>query len=138
MFSSIQYILDYCLGLFGFARNGLCNVNAILTLELIVQHTQVDLVVIEGMGRAIHTNLYARFRVDSLKVAVIKNGWLARRLGGQLYSVVFKFEPVHGTREDTPTTSADVTKYGRNVNSGTRIMKTNSSTPDRADNLIQG
>ncbi|KAF6772877.1 hypothetical protein AHF37_06704, partial [Paragonimus kellicotti] len=74
----------------------------------------VDLVVIEGMGRAVHTNLHARFRVDCLKVAVIKNAWLARRLGGKLYSVVSKFQAVSllskdVSREQTPTTIAENT-----------------------------
>ncbi|XP_052782702.1 4'-phosphopantetheine phosphatase-like [Mya arenaria] len=51
-----------------------------------------DLVVIEGMGRAIHTNFDARFSCDVLKVAVLKNRWLAQRLGGDMFNVVFKFE----------------------------------------------
>lgn len=51
-----------------------------------------DLIVVEGMGRAIHTNFYAQFSCDSLKVAVLKNRWLARKLGGDMFSVVFKFE----------------------------------------------
>jgi type II pantothenate kinase len=53
---------------------------------------QVDLIVLEGMGRAIHTNLYAKFNCESLKVAVLKNRWLAERLGGEMFSVVFKYE----------------------------------------------
>ena len=68
----------------------------------------MDLLVLEGMGRAIHTNLYTRFKCECLKVAVLKNKWLAQHLGGQLYfeihqirtcyfsgdmfSVVFKYE----------------------------------------------
>ncbi|KHN74784.1 Pantothenate kinase 4 [Toxocara canis] len=56
----------------------------------------VDLVVIEGMGRAIHTNFDAHFICDSLKAAVIKTKWLADRLGGSVFSVVCKFE--HGLR----------------------------------------
>lgn len=40
---------------------------------------QCDLVVVEGMGRAIHTNLLTTFTCDSLKLAVIKNRWLAQR-----------------------------------------------------------
>ncbi|KZS11069.1 Pantothenate kinase 4 [Daphnia magna] len=55
---------------------------------------QVDLVVIEGMGRVIHTNLHAKFKCDVLKVAVIKNRWLARRFGEEedTFPVVFQFE----------------------------------------------
>ena len=42
--------------------------------------------------RAIHTNYDANFTCDSIKMAVIKNRWLAERLGGDMYSVVFKYE----------------------------------------------
>lgn len=52
----------------------------------------VDLIVLEGMGRALHTNLNARLAVDSLKLAVVKNAWLAQRLGGPLFSVIFIYE----------------------------------------------
>uniref|UniRef100_UPI00358F78F6 4'-phosphopantetheine phosphatase n=1 Tax=Myxine glutinosa TaxID=7769 RepID=UPI00358F78F6 len=58
-----------------------------------VENRKVDLLLIEGMGRAVHTNLHATFLCDVLKVAVLKNAWLAQRLGGELYSVVFKYEP---------------------------------------------
>ncbi|GAB6026236.1 Pantothenate kinase 4 [Chamberlinius hualienensis] len=52
----------------------------------------VDLVVLEGMGRAVHTNLDAKFKTESLKMAVLKNKWLANRLGGDMFSVMFKYE----------------------------------------------
>ncbi|CAH8637638.1 unnamed protein product [Schistosoma intercalatum] len=68
------------------------------SLVQLAEREQVDLIVIEGMGRAIHCNLNAKFTVDTLKIAVIKNSWLARRLGGQLYGVIFKFEPVSQSR----------------------------------------
>ncbi|KAK6178482.1 hypothetical protein SNE40_013268 [Patella caerulea] len=51
-----------------------------------------DLIILEGMGRAVHTNFHARFTCDVLKVAVIKNKWLANRLGGDMFNVMFKFE----------------------------------------------
>ncbi|KAK7089960.1 4'-phosphopantetheine phosphatase-like [Littorina saxatilis] len=51
-----------------------------------------DLIILEGMGRAVHTNLHAAFACDALKVAVLKNRWLANRLGGDMFSVMFKFE----------------------------------------------
>lgn len=59
---------------------------------MLVRERGTDLVVIEGMGRAIHTNYYAALRCESLKLAVIKNSWLAERLGGRLFSVIFKYE----------------------------------------------
>lgn len=53
-----------------------------------------DLIVIEGMGRAIHTNLRTSFRCDCLKLAMVKNERLAKRLfGGQLYDCACIFEP---------------------------------------------
>jgi len=53
---------------------------------------KTDLIVIEGMGRAIHTNLYTKFKCEVIKLAVIKNKWLANRLGGDVFSVVFSYE----------------------------------------------
>ncbi|XP_069774676.1 4'-phosphopantetheine phosphatase isoform X2 [Narcine bancroftii] len=61
-------------------------------LATVVWERKTDLVIIEGMGRAIHTNYYAALRCESLKLAVIKNAWLAERLGGSIFSVVFKYE----------------------------------------------
>lgn len=56
-----------------------------------VKHN-VDLIVLEGMGRTLHTNLYAQLTCECLKLAVIKNRWLALRLGGDMYSVICKYE----------------------------------------------
>ncbi|KAM9814291.1 LOW QUALITY PROTEIN: 4'-phosphopantetheine phosphatase [Neosynchiropus ocellatus] len=61
-------------------------------LAMVVRERKTDLVIIEGMGRAIHTNYFAKLSCESLKMAVIKNSWLADRLGGKLFSVVFKYE----------------------------------------------
>ncbi|XP_031552689.1 4'-phosphopantetheine phosphatase-like [Actinia tenebrosa] len=59
--------------------------------KLANQSQDVDLVVLEGMGRCIHTNYNAQFTCDSLKLAVIKNRWLANRCGGDMYSVVCQY-----------------------------------------------
>ncbi|XP_051529227.1 4'-phosphopantetheine phosphatase-like isoform X6 [Myxocyprinus asiaticus] len=61
-------------------------------LATVVRERGTDLVIIEGMGRAIHTNYYAMLSCESLKLAVIKNSWLAERLGGKIFSIVFKYE----------------------------------------------
>ena len=67
----------------------------------------VDLIVLEGMGRAVHTNLYAKFSCECLKVAVLKNRWLAQRLGGEMFAVIFKYENaspstlLHGNMAET-------------------------------------
>lgn len=55
---------------------------------------KVDLIVIEGMGRTLHTNLYAKMKCECLKLAVVKNRWLALRLGGEMYAVICKYEKV--------------------------------------------
>ena len=51
-----------------------------------------DLLVLEGMGRGVHTNFNAAFSCDTLKIAVLKNKWLANHLGGDMFSIMFKFE----------------------------------------------
>lgn len=68
-------------------------------LALKMKQLGTDLIILEGMGRAIHTNFNAKFTCDTLKVAVLKNQWLARRLGGEMFSVVFKYEPCDLTYE---------------------------------------
>jgi hypothetical protein len=53
----------------------------------------VDLLVIEGMGRCVHTNYRTRFRCDVLKLAMIKTARLAERLfQGSLYDCICMFD----------------------------------------------
>ncbi|CAB3994015.1 pantothenate kinase 4-like [Paramuricea clavata] len=61
--------------------------------DLVKKCADADLVILEGMGRTIHTNYDALFICESLKMAVIKNKWLAKRLNGEMYSVVFRYKP---------------------------------------------
>ena len=63
--------------------------------DLALASQDVDLVVIEGMGRAIHTNFYAKFSVDALKVAVFKNPQIAQHLNASIYDGMVLFEPAH-------------------------------------------
>jgi uncharacterized protein with ATP-grasp and redox domains len=60
--------------------------------ELAAACDGADLIIIEGMGRAVETNLNTAFTVDALKLAVLKEQHLARQLGGTLYDIVCKFE----------------------------------------------
>ncbi|ORY42350.1 fumble-domain-containing protein [Rhizoclosmatium globosum] len=62
--------------------------------ELGVECADADLVVIEGMGRAIHTNFYVKFSVDCLKIAVFKNPQVAEDLGASMYDGIRIFEQV--------------------------------------------
>ncbi|KAL4584933.1 hypothetical protein LXL04_009544 [Taraxacum kok-saghyz] len=53
-----------------------------------------DLVILEGMGRSLHTNFNARFVCDSLKLAMVKNQRLAEKLiKGNIYDCVCRYEP---------------------------------------------
>ncbi len=51
-----------------------------------------DLLILEGMGRAIESNYDARFTVDTLKIALIKDKMVASVLGVNLFDPVFRFE----------------------------------------------
>ena len=59
-----------------------------------VRSRNVDLIVLEGMGRALESNYDARFNCDALKLAMIKDPGVAELFGGKLYDLVFRFEPV--------------------------------------------
>jgi len=59
--------------------------------ELAYAAEDADLVVLEGMGRGIETNLYAQFKCDSLKIGMVKHKEVAEFLGGRLYDCVIKF-----------------------------------------------
>lgn len=52
-----------------------------------------DLLVLEGMGRAIESNFDAAFRVDTLKLALIKDPMVAEVIGVKLMDPVFRFDP---------------------------------------------
>ncbi|KAK9119721.1 hypothetical protein Scep_017814 [Stephania cephalantha] len=53
-----------------------------------------DLIILEGMGRALHTNFNARFKCDTLKLAMVKNQRLAEKLvNGNIYDSVCRYEP---------------------------------------------
>jgi type II pantothenate kinase len=51
-----------------------------------------DLLIIEGMGRAIESNYDAAFSVDTLKIALIKDQMVASILGVRLFDPIWRFE----------------------------------------------
>ncbi|KAH7857053.1 hypothetical protein Vadar_008490 [Vaccinium darrowii] len=62
--------------------------------ELASAAKNADLVILEGMGRALHTNYDARFKCDALKLAMVKNQRLAEKLiNGNIYDCVCRYEP---------------------------------------------
>ena len=50
-----------------------------------------DLVVLEGMGRGVESNLDAKLTCDRLNLAMVKDELIARHLGGELYDCVCRF-----------------------------------------------
>ncbi|CAM8981378.1 unnamed protein product [Rhodiola kirilowii] len=65
-----------------------------ISQELAYLSADADLVIMEGMGRGIETNLYAQFKCDSLKIGMVKHPEVAQFLGGRLYDCVFKYSEV--------------------------------------------
>ncbi|XP_061956966.1 pantothenate kinase 2-like [Populus nigra] len=62
--------------------------------ELAAAAKDADLIVLEGMGRALHTNFNARFKCEALKLAMVKNQRLAEKLiEGNIYDCVCRYEP---------------------------------------------
>ncbi|KAG8476152.1 hypothetical protein CXB51_033187 [Gossypium anomalum] len=62
--------------------------------ELAAAAKHADLVILEGMGRALHTNFNARFKCEALKLAMVKNQRLAEKLiKGKIYDCVCRYEP---------------------------------------------
>ena len=59
-----------------------------------------DLVVLEGMGRGIETNLEARFTCDCLRIGMVKMELVARRMRGALYDLVCRFTAAPGDRQN--------------------------------------
>jgi type II pantothenate kinase len=54
--------------------------------------SDADLVILEGMGRGVESNLEAELTCDRLNLAMIKDELIARSIGGELYDCVCRFE----------------------------------------------
>jgi type II pantothenate kinase len=59
--------------------------------ELNAVSVDADLVVIEGMGRGVESNLDAEFSCDAVNLAMIKDTAVAQRHGGKVFDVVCRF-----------------------------------------------
>lgn len=64
-----------------------------VTDELNQAAADAELVILEGMGRAVESNLDAKFSVDTLHLALLKDEAVAARVGGKLYDCVCKYTP---------------------------------------------
>jgi type II pantothenate kinase len=59
--------------------------------ELNTACADVDLVIVEGMGRGVESNLDAKFNCDALNLAMIKDESIAARVGGKVFDCVCRF-----------------------------------------------
>jgi type II pantothenate kinase len=61
--------------------------------ELNAAAEDADCVILEGMGRAVESNPDAKFSVDCIRLAILKDAMVAKRIGGGLYDCLCKFTP---------------------------------------------
>ena len=59
--------------------------------ELNAAAEDADLVILEGMGRGVESNLDAEFSCDAVNIAMIKDSAVAARHGGNVFDVVCRF-----------------------------------------------
>lgn len=53
----------------------------------------VDLLILEGMGRSVESNRSTRFTCDTLWIALVKDVFVAERVGVKLFSPIWRFRP---------------------------------------------
>ncbi len=62
--------------------------------ELNEASKDADLVILEGMGRAVESNYDAAFSVDSIHLALLKDEFVAKHMvGGEVYDCICKYSP---------------------------------------------
>ena len=47
---------------------------------------------VDFVFRSIHTNYDAKFSCETIKLAVLKNPWLAKKFGGKTFDVLFRYD----------------------------------------------
>jgi type II pantothenate kinase len=62
--------------------------------ELNSAAADADLVILEGMGRGVESNLNAKFNCDALNIAMIKDVAVADRHRGKVFDVICRFRPL--------------------------------------------
>jgi damage-control phosphatase, subfamily II, stand-alone protein len=59
--------------------------------ELNATASDADLLILEGMGRGVESNLEAEFTCDTLNIAMLKDSAVAARHGGKVFDLVCQF-----------------------------------------------
>ncbi len=65
--------------------------------ELNCASKDADLVILEGMGRSVESNLNTEFTVDSIQLCLLKDPMVAARVGGEVFDCVCRYR--RGTRD---------------------------------------
>ncbi|MGE5611255.1 MAG: ARMT1-like domain-containing protein [Bacillota bacterium] len=60
--------------------------------ELNNASADADFVILEGMGRAVASNIDVKFACDGLNIAMIKDAWTANQWGGRQFDLVCRFQ----------------------------------------------
>lgn len=68
-----------------------------LEADCVEQIADADLIILEGMGRAIESNRLARFSCDVLRVAMLKDEAVAAHVGGRLFDAYFELTEPGGS-----------------------------------------
>jgi type II pantothenate kinase len=63
-----------------------------VSAELAREAESADLVILEGMGRALQSNHVARFKCDVMKLAMVKDAHVAAKLGCPLMACFCRYE----------------------------------------------
>jgi type II pantothenate kinase len=58
-----------------------------------------DLVILEGMGRSVESNLNTAFKVDSMQLCLLKDPSVAARVNGAVFDCVCMYKPVEKKAE---------------------------------------
>ena len=64
--------------------------------ELNEAAADADLVILEGMGRAVESNFDVDLKVDRLNLALLKDPQVAAHVGGEMYDCICKYIPAGG------------------------------------------
>jgi len=75
--------------------------------ELNAASEDADCVIIEGMGRAVESNLNAKFSVDCVRLAILKDSMVAKRYDGGLYDCVCKYTPAPAAEGESEGAGAE-------------------------------
>jgi type II pantothenate kinase len=67
---------------------------SLINPQLNAAAADADLLILEGMGRGVESNLEAKFTCDTLNIAMIKDTAVANRHRGKLFDLICQFHPI--------------------------------------------